>query len=109
VPGYLRLLHLRNDAEFWLPYPLPSVARSEPSFRAGEDRLLWRGPTWINTNWFLVHGLRNHGFEEEARHIAARSAGAVLAHGFREFYDPLTGEGLRTRNFSWSTLLIDMF
>jgi hypothetical protein len=24
----------------------------------------WRGPIWINMNWMIYHGLRNHGFHE---------------------------------------------
>ena len=32
---------------------------------------------------------------------------AVERHGFREYYNPLTGHGLGARDFSWSTLLVD--
>ena len=101
--------HLLQEQEFWLPYPIPSVARSEPSFRAGERVVIWRGPTWINTNWLIVKGLRQHGYDEAANAIARRSAELVLKSGFREFYNPLTGEGYGARNFGWSTLVVDMF
>jgi hypothetical protein len=32
----------------------------------------------------------------------------VLRHGFREYYNPVTGRGLGARNFGWSTLLVDL-
>jgi hypothetical protein len=32
----------------------------------------------------------------------------IAKSGFREYYNPLTGEGFGARNFGWSTLLIDM-
>ena len=32
----------------------------------------------------------------------------VERHGFREYYNPLTGEGLAARRFGWSTLLVDL-
>ena len=32
----------------------------------------------------------------------------VERHGFREYYNPLNGEGLAARRFGWSTLLVDL-
>jgi glycogen debranching enzyme len=100
--------HLLNKREFWLPYPIPSVAASEPSFRPAEQFNIWRGPTWINSNWFLVKALRRHGYAEVADSITQKSVEMVQRSGFREFYNPYTGEGYRAREFSWSTLVVDM-
>ncbi|MBI2919190.1 MAG: hypothetical protein HYY01_14540 [Chloroflexi bacterium] len=100
--------HLTDANEFWLPYPVPSVARSDPSFDPARTRFLWRGPTWLNTNWFLMRGLRLHGYAELAQTIAQGSAELVLREGFREYFNPLTGQGLGARGFGWSTLVVDM-
>jgi len=104
--------HLLNEAEFWLPYPLPSVSRDEPSFnpsfRSPARSGLWRGPTWVCINWFLVKGLRKHGFEEVAAHIVDKTKELVLQHGFREFYNPFTGEPYGAQGFAWSPLIVDM-
>jgi hypothetical protein len=32
----------------------------------------------------------------------------VARSGFREYYDPCTGEGFGAREFTWSGLLVDM-
>ncbi len=104
--------HLLNEKEFWLPYPLPTVAADEPSFnpsftspwRSG----LWRGPTWVSTNWLVVQGLLKHGYLREARHIVARTRELIERHGFREFYNPYTGEAYGAPGFGWSTLMVDM-
>jgi hypothetical protein len=32
----------------------------------------------------------------------------VERHGFREYYNPINGEGLAARRFGWSTLLVDL-
>jgi hypothetical protein len=32
----------------------------------------------------------------------------VEKSGFREYYDPVTGEGHGAREFTWSGLLVDM-
>ena len=100
--------HLLNESEFWLPFPVPSVSAQEPAFNPGDNALLWRGPTWINTNWFLVRGLRKHGYADVARELAARSIALVDRAGFREFYDPYTGAGCGEQSFGWSTLVVDM-
>jgi glycogen debranching enzyme len=105
--------HLYNKEEFQLSYPVPSVAASEPTFEPsapafGGKPLLWRGPTWINTNWFIVQGLREHGFKKEAQLLVEKSVGLITKNGFREFFNPITGEGLGAQNFSWSTLVVDM-
>lgn len=100
--------HLLSPDEFWAPFPVPSVSMNEPSFNPHARLSLWRGPTWINTNWFLVGGLRRHGYPEVARDIVKASLELVNRSGFREYYDPITGEGLGASNFGWSTLVLDM-
>ncbi|MDP2671764.1 MAG: trehalase family glycosidase [bacterium] len=105
--------HLSNKDEFDLPYPVPTVAADDPDFRArptmifGEP-LIWRGPTWISTNWYLVNGLREHGFGQQAEKIVEASVGLVRQQGFREFFDPISGKGFGAEDFSWSTLVVDM-
>ena len=100
--------HLSSDDEFWLRYPVASVARSEPAFTPGRTRLIWRGPLSMNTNWFLARGLRIHGYEELANGIAERSRELVEQHGFNEFYNPLSGEPVGAERFGWATLVVDL-
>jgi glycogen debranching enzyme len=104
---------LTNSNEFWTPFPVPSVALSEKYYRPGmtpwyEGTLLWRGPTWINTNWFIVNGLRKHGYPNLADHMVDKMVEMVEAYGFREFYHPETGVGYRRKGFGWSTLVADL-
>jgi hypothetical protein len=33
----------------------------------------------------------------------------VAGSGFREFFNPLTGEGYGAHSFGWSTLVLDLF
>jgi glycogen debranching enzyme len=105
--------HLLNPAEFWTNYPIPSVAKSEPYYFPGHHpyfrgKLLWRGPSWINTNWFIIQGLRKNGFENIADQIIEKTLTMVEREGFREYYNPETGEGYRRENFAWSTLVLDL-
>ncbi|TMF81770.1 MAG: hypothetical protein E6I18_02140 [Chloroflexi bacterium] len=101
--------HLLNEREFWLPYPVPSVAATEPSFDpTWRTNTTWRGPTWINVNWYLYWGLRAHGRRDIASELAERTVRMMASSGTREFYNPLTGEGQGARDFGWSTLVLDL-
>ena len=98
-----------SEDHFWLPYPLPSVPASNSKFIPGDPHgFIWRGPSWINTNWFITKGLKLHGYQELADDISAKSLACIQKSGFREYYNPYTGEGLGAKNFGWSTLILDM-
>lgn len=84
---------------------------SSISFESKEFNPLnyWRGPMWMNVNWMLYRGLRNYGFFEEAKQLRTAIYKLVAEHGFYEYYNPLSGEGLGTDNFSWTaSLIIDL-
>ena len=96
------LFHPTADAH----YLVPTYGVGAPGFDA---RRYWRGPVWLNTNWLLWRGLRQHGRAEYAAEILASSVALVEKSGFREYFDPLTGEGHGGHDFSWTAaLLIDM-
>ncbi|HEX3245309.1 MAG TPA: trehalase family glycosidase [Chloroflexota bacterium] len=105
--------HVLNQDEFFLKYPFPSVSKDE-AFFAPEAlpfywiKALWRGPTWFSTNWLLVKGLRKHGYDEIADLVVDRMVEMIDVHGFREYFNPLTGQGYGKRNFGWSALLLDL-
>ncbi len=104
--------HILSPGEFFLPFPLPFVSAAEETFSPesciGRRQFIWRGPTWININWFLFHGLKLHGRDDLADHLAAKTRKLVELSGFREYYNPYTGEGHGAKNFGWSTLVLDM-
>jgi glycogen debranching enzyme len=101
--------HLLNEREFWLPYPVPSVAASEVTFDpTWQSKTTWRGPTWVNVNWYLYWGLRAHGFDDVATELARRTVAMQSRGGIREFYDPYTANGYGATDFGWSCLSLDL-
>ena len=100
--------HLLNKHEFMSPYPIPSVAMNDPAFYAEESYALWRGPTWPVMNWFLYKGLRRKGFLAEADRLRGSLHELIEKSGFREYYNPLTGEGYGAKDFTWPGLIVDM-
>ncbi|MFJ9821091.1 MGH1-like glycoside hydrolase domain-containing protein [Streptomyces sp. NPDC101151] len=101
--------HLTNPDEFWLPYPVPSVAAGEPSFDATfATEGIFRGSSWINLNWYLYWGLRERGEHGSAAVLAQRTIAAVAASGTRECYGPYDAAGHGARSFGSSTLVLDL-
>ena len=85
---------VRPPEHFWTPYPLPSVPASDPKFMPGNPGgFIWRGPSWINTNYFLSHSLRGHGYPELSEPLVEKSKECIAKSGFREYYHPLHRRG----------------
>lgn len=97
--------HLLNKNEFWTNFPVPTTALDEPAF---DPQNLWRGPTWVGTNWFIYKGLLNYGFQDVAEEIKNSSIALIQKSEFREYFNSLTGEGLGAQNFTWGGLITDM-
>jgi glycogen debranching enzyme len=100
---------LDDPEDFGGRFPVPSVSRRHPAYAPSPafGKLLWRGPSWINTNWYLARAMRRHGREGTARRIEDASLELVHRSGFREHYNPETGEGYGAEDFSWSALVLD--
>lgn len=84
------------------PHPVPSVPTDEPEF---EPNRYWKGPTWVNTNWMVIEGLRRHGALETAERLRRATVELVAAGGFSEYFSALTGEGFGADDFSWTAAL----
>ncbi len=101
---------LDDPDDFGGAFPVPSVSRAHPAYSPAPafGKLLWRGPTWINTNWYLARAMRRHQRVAVAERIEQASLELVRRTGFREHYNPDTGEGYGAEDFSWSALVLDM-
>lgn len=100
--------HFSRGTEFDTPFPIPSVALNDASFNPHQSKYLWRGPTWILYNWFVYQCLIYRGYREEAATLENTIRRLIRQSGFREYYNPFSGEGLGAENFTWSGLVVDM-
>jgi hypothetical protein len=86
------------------------AVRGVPSFDLTDPRYdpqrYWRGPSWLNTTWLVASGLRAHGQEALARRLQDDMVALVAGAGLREYFNPRTGSGHGTSNFSWSAALL---
>jgi hypothetical protein len=83
--------------------PIPSYDLH--GYRFSEERY-WRGPVWININWFLMHGLEAYGYKEHAQRLRRTIVDLCQREGFHEYFDPTSGDGLGSILFSWSAALL---
>jgi len=86
-------------------YGVPSFDLTEPRHDA---QRYWRGPAWQNTTWLVTRGLRTHGHRALASKLTNDMVRLTHRSGLREYFNPTTGSGHGTDDFSWSAaLLID--
>jgi glycogen debranching enzyme len=83
--------------------PIPSYDLH--GFGFSEERY-WRGPVWINIDWFLMHGLEAIWLPGSRKASAKTIIELCKSEGFHEYFDPLTGRGLGSILFSWSAALL---
>jgi hypothetical protein len=93
---------LRDPAAYWPAHPVPSVPLEASHFQVER---YWAGPTWVNTNWVVVEGLRRQGHDRLARELRDRTLELVDQHGFAEYFSALDGSAHGTPEFSWTAAL----
>ncbi len=93
---------LKKPNVFSLSWPVPSVPRTSTYFNPYR---YWQGPTWVNTNWLIIEGLKNYGYHDEAKILQSRTIELVDKSGFYEYFNPLDGNPAGAANFSWTAAL----
>jgi hypothetical protein len=93
---------LKRRRLFSTSWPVPSVPLSSSYF---DPYKYWQGPTWINTNWLIIDGLKRYGYHDEARVLSERSQKLVAKSGIYEYFNPLNGNPAGAPNFSWTAAL----
>jgi glycogen debranching enzyme len=93
---------LKRRSMFSTPWPVPSVPQTSSYF---DPIKYWQGPTWVNTNWFLVNGLRRYAFEAEAKVLQTRTLKMVGKSGCVDYFNPLDGSAVGAPDFSWTAAL----
>ncbi len=100
--------HLRNEDTFKSPFGIRTVSRVEPAYRASTEYFSWRGPVWFGPHWFVYKGLVRYGYLDDARWVHDVSAELLERNGFRECFNPETGEAYGAKKFTWGCLVLDM-
>jgi len=103
------LKHLRDPNEFWGTYCLPTVAYNDPHF---DENTMWRGPVWVNINYFMIEALQKNGELELARELRKKTLQLIQEQGgMYEYYNARSGEPpvKAARVFGWTAaVFIDL-
>lgn len=84
--------HLLNPAEFWTPFPLPSVAANDRLFRNNPEND-WSGQPQGLTYQRAIRALENYGYESLLPVLADKLFNAIgMDAVFTQQFDPFTGK-----------------
>jgi glycogen debranching enzyme len=88
---------------------IPTVSRSDPHY---DPDTMWRGPVWVNINYFFIEALRQVGRNELARELRKKTLDLVMGQpSIYEYYSSETGEPPATAAdiFGWTAaVFIDL-
>lgn len=93
---------LKRRRVFSTSWPVPSVPLNSSFFNPYK---YWQGPTWVNTNWLIIDGLRRYGYEQEANVLQERTLQMVAKSGMYEYFNPINAKPAGAPNFSWTAAL----
>lgn len=93
---------IENEHMFGPAHPVPSTPLNSPWF---DPERYWQGPTWFNTNWLIIDGLKRYGYRHHAEALIESMLELIKDHGCYEYFNPITGEPLGAPNFSWTAAL----
>jgi glycogen debranching enzyme len=103
------LVEQLHTPAFWGAHPLATVARNSANY---SPTTMWRGPVWINANYFFIEALRRIGRPELAGKLREQTIELIAQNeGIFEYYNPETGAPAPSAApiFGWSAaLFIDL-
>jgi putative isomerase len=94
-----------SSAAWATALPIPTVARTNPSFSSSE---FWRGDTWPSPNYQVATGLAIYGHHDSAARIADATLANALKVGISERYDSVNGSPLGVRGLGMSATTLTM-
>ncbi len=93
--------HIKNPAEFWAPYPLPSIALNDPLFDHNLPLNSWGGASQALTALRAPRWFEYYGKHEDLKHLMSRWVEAITAASeFMQQMNPWTGEFSTSAGYS---------
>ena len=76
----------------------------KPNHKSFEEKRYWRGPVWVNCNWFICKGLINKD-EKYSKKIKQKTIRLVEKKDFMNITVVRMVKPMGAKNFSWSAAL----
>ncbi|KAA1099946.1 Processing alpha glucosidase I [Puccinia graminis f. sp. tritici] len=112
---------IRDPNGIWSDFGIRSLAKSDEFF--GKNENYWRGPIWIPMNYMALNSLytiyakESGPYQTQAAELYEQLKTNVIKNVFKEWkrtgftweqYDPINGEGKRSKPFTGWTSLVAM-
>jgi putative isomerase len=99
-----RMAELAADSGKFFP-GMPTVSYDNPKYESSE---YWRGPAWLNTTFFALKDLKEHGFHDIADSMRETMLDwcAGTDDALHEYNDTKTGKGIGAPHFGWTTAFL---
>ena len=89
------------------------MAKNEPLYNTAESSnpSNWQGPVWVVSNYIMYAGLKNYGYDDEAKKLAENLVNTLYADykecgAFHEYWNPETGKSTIKKGFmNWNALV----
>jgi hypothetical protein len=93
--------HIKSPDGFWPPYPLPSIAVSDPAFVRDLSENSWGGPSQALTALRAPRWFEYYGKQSDLQYLMRRWIEAILAApDFMQQLNPWTGEFSTSKGYS---------
>ena len=102
---------LTDEKKFWRRFGVPTLAADDPGYQPLVTRCCqWNGAVWLEWNYLVFRGLRDYGYDAEARDLGSRMVEAAATqlqrnHRFWESYSPDEVKLGSPRNYIWNSIL----
>jgi neutral trehalase len=77
----------------------------DPAAEGFDAQRYWCGPVWPQMNYLISLGLAEQGYNSHAQKVRQDLCQLIQQSGFRECFDPVTGEGCLGKQFSWTAAI----
>ena len=96
-----RVAKLAEDPAKFFP-GMPAVAYDTPGYQSSD---YWRGPSWLNYDYFALKGLRDYGYVDLADRMRSKLLDWIGQdqNVIWEYYDSKSGKGRGAPGFGWSS------
>jgi glycogen debranching enzyme len=111
---------LTDPSEFWRPYGIPSLSASYTSAKSPLQSSCsynpigyWNGPVWVQWNYLLYRGLKDFGYNSEAKYLSRKVIDNMIYHlkndhVFWEFYSADDRQAGWNKTYIWAGIVARM-